>query len=214
MFVIASSPRSGTHFLRTALNTHCDLFCHGELFHRNYRSQAFFSPLDIEIIKQRQTVLDHIGPNDGFCLHYAHLQAKDCRDIISKRKDIDRVIILYRVNQLDNYLSLLIAKKTQRWLNHTSTIRVEFDIRDFRTHLQEHEDRMLHDIRFWPQRANTIMVPYERLQDRLIDIQRFLGVSPMPVAPTTKKQENRSYSEIITNWSEVETYCNNYLNGI
>lgn len=124
-FVIFSHPRSGSNFLRDALNSHPDAFEFGEAFHGNPavsiypaqilgKNQLPFEDLDLLMDK---LALERQVEATGFTLFSAakgHLLDYQAAAILASRPDIE-VIFLIRRNLLKAYVSLKRALLTGFW---------------------------------------------------------------------------------------------------
>ena len=128
-FVLLSHLRSGTHFLRSSLESHPEIVCQTELFNANARTLPY--PLTTPTAE----VIDRWGfpprpPGvraSGFVLHAYHpgalrafpgLRANpawdDVWDRLAALPDL-RVVALERRDLLRRHLSQLVADRTRRW---------------------------------------------------------------------------------------------------
>ena len=128
-FILLSHLRSGTHFLRSSLESHPEIVCQTELFNANARTLPY--PLSTPTAE----ILDRWGfpprpPGvraSGFVIHAYHpgtLRAfpwlrpnpawDDVWDRLAAMPDL-RVVALERRDLLRRHLSQLVADRTRRW---------------------------------------------------------------------------------------------------
>jgi LPS sulfotransferase NodH len=135
-FVVVTHPRSGSNYLRDALNGHPDVFDIGELFHAN----PLISVHPKEILGKDRLSLDDVDPlldalaqrerivAPGFSLFsraQGHLLDYDAAARLVSRPDF-HVIFLIRRNLLKAYVSLVRALKTGYWHVDTSGCLIEW----------------------------------------------------------------------------------------
>ncbi|CAN5494572.1 hypothetical protein BH11PLA2_BH11PLA2_22670 [soil metagenome] len=226
MFVVQSLPRCGTHLLETALQSHGDIACYGEVFNPYSRSHGY--PVDRPMVAE---VIDHcrtqslvtgflahafvgladeeVGP--GLDLAYrARPEVRAARGLWQAIPPSTPVITLRRDNLLARYVSEQVARRHSVWcvrdgerLPDPGRLTIDCDamLIDFaRTEaLVEIAGR-----RF----PHALVVRYEDLVaepavtfDR---VQAHIGVLMRRLIPGTVKL-GRPLAETITNFDEVQT---------
>ncbi|MGD2114074.1 MAG: hypothetical protein PVG07_03415 [Acidobacteriota bacterium] len=128
-FLLLSHLRSGTHFLRTSLESHPRVVCQTELFNSNARTLPYpFTTPTAEILERHGFPERPDGVRaSGFVLHSYHpgtLRAfphirpnprwEDVWDLLAAMDGL-RVVRLVRRNLLRRHLSQLLADRTRQW---------------------------------------------------------------------------------------------------
>ena len=114
-FIILSSPRSGTHMIRTALRNHPDIVAHSELFNPDFLKNEPFGPQTPEDVILGQYIFRDYPPNVeqvGFIIHrsgapFGHWP--DLWSLLQADKGLF-VISLRRRNLLRRYLSYQVMR--------------------------------------------------------------------------------------------------------
>jgi hypothetical protein len=156
MFVIQSLPRCGTHLVRTALQSHGDMVCFGEVFNPYSREHGFpvACPSVAEVLyhcRARSTPAGFVAhafvgletTETGTGLDEAYRRRPEVRAALGLWPAIPPntpVITLGRENLLARYVSELVAHQRNRWLVRVGekvplpiqvTIRREHMLEDF-----------------------------------------------------------------------------------
>ncbi|MBI1248157.1 hypothetical protein GC197_10000 [bacterium] len=226
IFVVQSLPRCGTHLLRTALMSHGEITCFGEVFNPHSRMHGFSveHPTIHEVFNHCQ----ECSAPTGFVAHaYVGLSDDETGpgldQTFRRRKEVQAarglwmtippntpVITLRRENLLERYVSLLVAEQRQNWLvcrgqSMPSPVTVRIDCGKMFADFTQIET--LIDIarqRF----PDAIHASYEQLVDdaeaTFLRIQEHLGVEARCLTPHTLKV-GRSLQETIFNLNEVRT---------
>lgn len=129
-FIIITHPRSGSNFLRDALNAHPDVFEFGEAFHNNPLISIYPKEVlgkDRLAVEDLDQLMDALAQEErivapGFSLFsqaQGHLLDYDAAARLASRPDF-HVIFLIRRNLLKAYVSLVRAMKTGYWHLDTS----------------------------------------------------------------------------------------------
>lgn len=214
MFVIRGFPRCGTHMVRTALNSHPELFCHDEIF-----NPGCFSIDDINNRGPSGNVQHFLNsPNVG-CVIHANTRRERFEgsavqhlawDYIASNLDKYQVLVLSRRDWLRRAASVAVARQTHRWQQMQDKERLEslpsveiypdfleWQFRCQQASLLDTEQRFPEAPVYW----------YEDLVDNwkseITGMQRFLGVEPMDLKPKTVKQDTRPIQEIISNYATL-----------
>ena len=208
-FLILSSPRCGTHMLRSALGEHPALVCLSEVFNPDFIMDAPFREDTPE-----QTILDeHVfcaypGGIDavGFALHRAGARFGRWPTLwqrLERDRDL-RVISLSRLDLFGRYLSYRqMREKTDRSAARVVTpeeLQAEFRIQE--TLVSAFDERFAHH--------PLLELKYEQLIDdwdaQMRRIQEFLGVETMPLRARTKKNERVPPRDLVENYDELVTH--------
>ena len=211
-FVIVSSPRSGTHMLRTALHSHPHLVCQAESFNPDLVASEPYDTswttrdvLDRHIFRQRQPRI-HAA---GFAVHRGGAPLGPWTDLWDHLSDDEElsVIMLHRHDLLRRYLSFEIMRERNRSGDpdfeparrrlEVETLRQAF--RDYEAELAGFRRRFAGHRRF--------QVSYEELRDQFprtgLRLQRFLGVPSRAIAPTTKRNPQYRLTDLVTNMPQL-----------
>lgn len=219
-FVVLSSGRSGSTFLTQLLNCHPKVFSRGELLNREELRKH-------KLLKgaQRRTLSNYIlarllppkvkVSHTGFKLfneqlEYSKLSLKELlRDLCSPL-----LIILYRVNLLEAYVSLKIAFQTDVWYSEqeTNQCSIVIDWRDFQQYVQTEKRRWRNSISS-TEGMKKMYISFEELtachkevMERVFTFLKIekctLGVSSVRQNPLPLAQKIKNYEEIM---NKVET---------
>jgi len=213
---IVSTPRSGTHFLRSILHTHPDMEFAGEFFkppNEKYpttiRDYIYDDTHDPSISN-----LDYVG----FVWHLI------LESDLDKNK-IDKFIVLERRNKLEQLVSLIIAGKTGSFANTKTTERIEVNPDHIAFFINRNKD-LYSDFRNSTQDYKNVY--YEDLcrdfEGTIEDINNYLGVGQYfhkhwgeswfriknreirHEDGVCLKQETRPMKEVIINYEDVKEY--------
>jgi hypothetical protein len=227
MFVIQSLPRCGTHLVRTALHSHGDIVCFGEVFNPYSREHGF--PVVRPTVEE---VFDHCrarSKQTGFVAHaFVGLEPTETGPGLDQayrgRPEVRAaqglwhaispnrpVITLRRENLLARYVSELVAHQRNRWLVRVGErvpLPVQVAIR--REHMLEDFARMESLMEIARRRfPSALRVRYEdhvANPDTVFDeIQTHLGLTPRMLIPGTVKV-GRPLEETISNYGEVRAW--------
>ena len=210
---IVSTPRSGTHFLRSILDSHKYMEFAGE----------FFKPLNK---KYPTTIRDYIYDDThdpsisnldyvGFVWHLI------LESDLDKNK-IDKFIILERKNKLEQLVSLIIAGKTGSFAYTKTTERIEVNPDHIASFINKNKDLYL-DFRSSIQDYKNVYYEdlCENFEETIKDIHNYLGVRQDPkqwgeswfrtngrnfVHTPLIKQETRPMKEVVINYEDVKQY--------
>lgn len=206
-YVVVCFARSGTHFLESALNRHPDITCFWEPF-----NTFAFTPTS-----SAAEILHRIWTHGGIVGFTAHWEWQgrtewvDLWDALLTVPEL-RVIQLHRENLLRQYVSKQLLDKTRTHAYLAGQPRPEvrptlhIDVHDMLTYMFILETSIAAKHRSF-EGLPSLHTTYERLtsapQDELDRIQRFLGAEPLPLQPSTQKQETRSLREVVDNYDDV-----------
>jgi len=234
-FVIMGQERTGSNLLQMLLYSHGDVMSFGEIFNPSEeirkKSIQIARPLELneDPIEYLTTYLFTRYPVNikavGFRLFYSHArdgQWQKVRDYL--RGSEVRVIHLMRKNLLDRYISYQMAMESAEWiiLNQNNvnesqrliTIDSSALIKDIleTKYYQEETEELFKDnpkaILFYEDLCQYPKGESER-------IQRFLGIDPKKLTPTTKKQQLKKKSSMINNYEKLkEEFIDGLSNGL
>lgn len=225
--VVLTYPRTGSNLLLSLLNSHSELYFHGELFHalavgyrfpgaslrklRNIAGDDLMSFRDCDHLKFLELIFT-MSPTDvtavGFKLFYDHSP-----DVLNRIFEDLRytIILLERPNRLASFSSLLISGKTGQWtttkpINPSDLHQIHFDASYFQAYVKEID----HFYQTWKEklasRGNFIEITYAELsrKQNLFEIQTLLGCKKLEQL-TTKliKQNTRHPSGRFYNKAEL-----------
>jgi LPS sulfotransferase NodH len=209
-FLILTSGRTGSSHLVSLLDSHPDLCCFGELFRPAEASLPFFyvNTPHTDPHEYLASLTDRVGKRlMGFKLTPNCLATHPEAERLLQDTRV-RVILLRRVNLLAQALSGGLAKATGVWhstggkRNPHAQVRIPPErIVGTLIKLQEQQLALVALCREHP----VFELSYEDLaaDNRLDDVQRFLGVEPQPLTSRYRRLDPRPLREKIENWEEV-----------
>jgi LPS sulfotransferase NodH len=229
-FIILTTARSGSNFLRGLLNSHSQVIAFGELFRGQKTIGWDLLPYDDFLQSQRLISTAQQDPASflentvfksfprktkavGFKIFYYHAQNESRSNLWRFLKDHKNfyVIHLKRTNTLKTMLSLKKAFITNRWTNTTGApeekLSITLDYEECLEHFNwEKNVKNQYDLYF--EDHPKIEVTYEDLANNaereIKRIQSFLGVDYQICKPTTKEQANQQLSQAISNYFELK----------
>ena len=218
-FLVLSSARSGSTLLMQYLGSHPSLLC------------SFQEPLNRETLAEQNLVGYKTGilnyltasvlPWRPWAWRYAGCkvfceQLEYCRiclhDIlVALRHPV--VVVLYRRNMLDTYVSLHIAFQTGVWFSEEEVKeerRVHVDWQAFQDYVQEERERWRESLQGLKKAKKIHFLSYEELSSNrdssLAGVFSFLGVSQSHVTAFSKKQNPLSLEEKVLNIAEIQCH--------
>lgn len=213
-FIIITRSRTGSNFLVSLLNAHPQVEAGGELFAQlkgRTTQQVWSSSFDKKSKKVQCA---------GFKIFYYHPLDSDSKAVWDKIKNDRsiRIIHLKRSNILETLVSRKIAVKTDVWLQSGNvstpsieerkvTLTPEECLKEFEsTRANEHQ------IDEQYQQHQLMELKYEELvadtPAALSQVFQFLGVKPVTVSSSLRKQNKESLSELMTNYTEIKEALN------
>jgi hypothetical protein len=211
-FMILSSPRSGTHMLRTSLHAHRNIVCLSEMFNPDYTSGNYAFTEDTP----EQEILDrYIFPPQkwriqavGFCLHRTHARLGNWPHLwetLAAMPDL-LIISLHRRNLLRRYLSFQLRPRRggePRGPSAPLVLDRNQLVTDF-----EHQaakmaefDRHFHDHPLFTLAYEDLCTNYE---PTMRGLQSFLKVPYRALKPATPKLTSQSLPEAIQNYGQLK----------
>lgn len=206
-FLILSSPRSGTHLLRSALAQHPAIVALTEMFNPDWTRGAPFNQDTPDEVILREHIFRDYPPGVravGFALHRSGARFGNWPGLWARlESDSDlRVISLSRLNLLRRYLSWRTMREPKSHPPEPKRMTAEELREEF---LRQETLVAAFDQRFASH--PLLRVNYEELDQHpdatLARAQQFLGVEPLPLAPTTARNPLRPLSERIAGFDEL-----------
>lgn len=204
-YAIICAPRCGSNWLHTLLNSHPNIVSYGEILrktHVNNPSQNL-PTLNELVFHPHSPSIKAVGLK----LFYSYLNdEKFCTSFQEALDDTDITIIhLIRKDILAQYTSLKRAKENQRWSQarpYDKTKPMYIDPEEFKAHRKELGDNK-HKIKRTFKNHAFLEISYEdlneNLDERLIEVQQFLGVKPRKLFSLLRKQAAGSLKDQIKN---------------
>ena len=212
-FIILSSGRSGSTLLRILLNCHYSVNCWGELLNREKLEEHGLKKASNEVlinyILARLLPFKLWLPYTGFKLfneqvEYCQLSLKTLLSSLYSPP----VIILYRENLLETYVSLKIAEQNQIWYSETvvNECSIEVDWEEFKEYCETERKRWQESLSELSG-SQKLFVSFEDLianQDETMNkIFDFLKIKPFPVKASSKRQNPQMLEEKVSNYEEI-----------
>jgi LPS sulfotransferase NodH len=210
-FLLLTSPRSGTHMLKSSLDSHPNIVCLTEMFNPDYIEEKY--PYDDSMPAQK--VLDEFIYCDynpeikavGFCLHRIGARFGNWPNlwqILAEMPDL-YVISLSRENLLRRYLSVQLQQI--RNLEEAELKPITFDPEKLMQDFQK-QRKKIKDINEFLSHHPIINVTYEQLcksyPATMKKLQDFLGVPAIDIQPNTAKRNNPPITNFILNYQELK----------
>ncbi len=207
-FMILSSPRSGTHMLRTSLNGHPHIEAKSEIFNPGFlKTEAYDENTPVQEIVSKHLFYQY-DPNIravGFILHRSGAQFGNWPTLwtqLEKDKDL-KIIMLNRHNLLRRYLSYCKMRDKNRSI---TACRRYFTVNELKQEFIRHEK----EVAEFEQRFSgheIIHVSYEELcsdyRATMYHLQHFLGVPVKPISPLTEKNQSKDIDQEIGNFNTL-----------
>jgi LPS sulfotransferase NodH len=210
--LILSAGRSGSTLLVNYLNSHPRIYCRGEILNSGTKIYGCLEG------KSRERLLLHIrsyyrqrrGQYVGakFHTHQFDELALPLRDVVEALHQ-PKVIVLYRENLLETYVSLQIARGNNLWcsdsvVNHEA-IRVDWH--DFLRYAAHERARWENCLAAVVGSCATHTLTFEEMvgdpQKALDGVFAFLGLPTCPVTTRTIRQNPQPLSDKIVNYAEL-----------
>lgn len=209
-FIILSSPRSGTHMIRTTLRNHPGIVAHTELFNPDFlKDEPFDANTSEDIILNEHIFCDYPPHVEtvGFIIHRSGTPWGDWPklwNMLIEDKDIF-VISLRRRNLLRRYLSYQVMRTFKGAPPSPLTFDPEVLKSDFEYQQKEID---LFDQRF--SEHPLIKVYYEDLCENyrhtVKSVLKFLKVKSRKLWPDIEGRPIRKLEEAIANYEELKVY--------
>ncbi|MFZ0256583.1 MAG: hypothetical protein WAN46_13295 [Gammaproteobacteria bacterium] len=224
-FVVLATPRTGSNWLCSLLDSHPDILCHHEIFNPegiHYALSARGGTLDFGTVEHRDSdplqVLERVWHDTlGFPVVGFKLNRGQSLVVLNRvlRDRAVRKIIIKRANRIKTFVSERIAEVTGEWESYRESelsgkqVTVAVDPAELCRHVVANQ-RFYQEIhQSLDDTAQSAMeIHYEKLTDpqELARALSFLGVSPAAkLTAGTRKQNVRSLQELISNIDDLRT---------
>lgn len=199
-FVILCSARTGSTWLHTLLNSHLNVYSHGEIKASHNNSELF---LEEFAFAKYPSFIRAVGLKVFYDLpdHKKILQ-----DIL--QSDI-KVILLTRQSLIEQFTSLKKATVSNQWSDTrgSRTWQLKLDVDEY-TSFKKNSEAELDSLKESLTNKEVFSILYEDLvaQQAVIldELQKFLGVTPKKLRSLLEKQSSTSISLQIENWEEIK----------
>ena len=217
-FVIFGAQRSGSNLLEQSLNQFANIICHGELFNPSFighaKSNEFlgfgFQKREQSPVSLIKAMIDDVDEGiAGFRVFHDH----DPRTAQIALEDPNCAKIILQRDQLESFVSLGIAKKTDQWLLHDApdrrSAKMVFDADAFQTYRKK-QDAYISNIRKTLQETGQsafwMRYPEQKNINVLNGLVKFLGQDEVlkTVKETIRRQNPGSLRDKIENYDAVE----------
>lgn len=213
-FVVLSSGRSGSSFLVQFLNCHNRITCLGELLNRELlEDQGLIGASEnylIDYVSGSLLSFNFWRPCTGFKLFNEQLEyCKLSLGVFLGRLQYPSVIVLYRENLLETFVSLKIAFQNNIWYSESTVndTRIEVVWEEFYRYTVTERTRWKHSMSQIPPLCNLLLVSYEEMTRNQTsatkDIFSFLGLIPYSCTATSKRQNPLPLNEKVINYDEI-----------
>lgn len=219
-FIIASTPRSGSWMLATALDQHPQLSMLGEVFNpalswENSTDVALLQPSSKTPLELVETIYKKFN---GFILHHTQYNSRKWKEVHKKIAYIPfRVIWLERKNKTSQVISYYLSSIKGDWhnwekkyLTNKNSISIPLPaIHSLLRNWKQDEEVVREILRNHP----STTIDYESLVSStnlvLLHLQEFLGIEyhTSPLVPQTKRT-NSEY--VISNLDEIEQFVKEF----
>jgi len=211
MFLIRGYPRCGTEMLRTALDSHSKIKCHGELFSDKYADKI----AELGITKYLQS--HKLAATDGL--------------VLSAGPTTGNTVITTATKQLlasaETLAIPMIAIQRQDLLRLAASDVIARTTGVYHVYLHEKPNRTTHTLVMTPPQlcravdnarrafdATSVLYPWAKIvlyedlvrdwEDQLNDILDYIGVSHELIGAMTRRQEVRAIRDIVHNYAELK----------
>ena len=206
-FIILSKPRTGSTLLHTLLNSHPNIYSYGETLRRVGVNKTGFT-LNNEVFKDHPKSIMAVGLK----IFYHYFEDNNFNQFFDevRRNQHIKIIHLLRNNDLDTFISLKNAEKTNQWsiekdLPYSQIRSLNPDINEFKEYLK-YSNNLQQSITQAFEKHQTLDISYEMLVKNqkicLNEIQDFLGVPQKKLFTLLKKQSPEDYN-YVSNYAEL-----------
>ena len=209
-FVILCTPRSGSNWLHTLLNSHPSIFSYGEILRRTKEGNQFKTnpKLQALVFKPHHHNIKAVGLK----MFYEYFDDEEyksvCKEVIA---DSDILIIhLTRKKTLAQYVSLKKAQKSQKWSHSGSTSFTSAILLDTKYYNRYKKDQLQLRKRVMNNFKNhqVLEISYEDLltnsNNSMFQIQSAFRVNQRKLFSLLQKQSTTSLTKQIINWEDFE----------
>lgn len=210
-FVILCEPRTGSTLLHTYLNYHPRIKSYGEVLREKVEQGLSIShqPLSTYVFRPHAPPIRGVGLKI-FYSFFQHPSFQEAFQEVLERKDI-KIIHLIREDVLQQYVSLLMARRTRQWSAARSGSdkrdnKLYIDCNDLRNFVVDHYQKQ-HLFNRLFQQHKVLTITYEQLKEEAVgvlsEVQKFLGVKPRKLLSLLQKQNKSSLDSFVENYAEA-----------
>ena len=217
LYMIASTPRCGSHLLGHALIETKNFGVPLEYFHpnnskiwkKNLKTNSTKTLLG-ELIKRRTSSTGYFG----FKAHWTHLEPLIEENIFNTFGGIRSVIWIYRRNILDQAISLCIARQTGQWINGS---KKRTDPQYNYISIVDQATRIRDQNRQWKRYLTNMFLQETKVvsyEDIIVQPNKVLKDIAQHIDPTNRIQPNYSNKTIKQSNSVSELWRGCFINDI
>ncbi len=206
-FILCADARTGSHMLQSALNSHPDINCCGEILNKGSKDSLIGNLNYEEAIDS--VFLNTKHSKNGFIIHR---HRKDIPFVWEKLECDESILIIFvtRRDQLRRYGSLKKARQTKNWIEYSekqeNELKVEFVEREFIAENLKYQSNFSNAIKMFSNHT-ALFVDYDDMNicwsDTINTVQRFLDVETKELLPKTYKQGKYFIDNIFSNSNEI-----------
>lgn len=214
-FILFFQNRSGSHLLRSLLNSHPEILCDGEILAAHQVGKIYFpyAYLNGRCAQSEQQAY-------GFKVsieHLARVQNIESKTFLANLSGLNwKIIYLQRQNVLRQAISMQIARIRKRWqdnvVNPLSGDKFNLDCQQLKRDLDRIERDLISESRNLEGIAHK-MILYERdlldsrqHQATMDEVFDYLGISRAPVKSTVFRTTSDKMSDFIENDEEIVSF--------
>ena len=210
-FLLLSSPRSGTHMLKTSLESHPNIVCLTEMFNPDYikRKYSYDDNMPAQKVLNKFIYCDYEPEVKavGFCLHRSDSNFGNWPrlwDILRDMKDL-YILSLSRENLLRRYLSVQLQEIPN--LVKADLNPMVFDLKKLEQYFNR-QNQKLAEFNEYFSNHNIFQVTYEQMcyeyETTTSKIQEFLGLPLLSVKPRSSRRKTPLISDLVVNYAELK----------
>jgi LPS sulfotransferase NodH len=210
--IVLSSGRSGSSLLVNYLNSNRYIDCHGEILSSEHcygnlegKSTTELRAHVVSFFRRRSTA--YVGAK--FLTHQFEELKITIEDVLEVLRE-PKVLLLYRSNLLETYVSLLIAQENNIWYSSDTVnhISVPVNQQEFLDYVSVQRSRWRRCLQSICGRAPLFYMTYEELveapRESMDRAFAFLDVPPAPIYTKSVKQNPQSFREKVSNYDVLD----------
>ena len=224
-FVLIGPGRSGSTLVQTLLDSHPNCVCMNELWqqkssmwrgyyvlHRKSWSTRNFNEITHNALCSPQPPWIH---SVGFKVLYGQPQDETQREITWEHLLGIKNLKIVRVkrNLIQSTISAAIARATGYWINKPTTEPIELEV-ELVKRIYERKIKLEYEMDQKLSEWSIFELNFEAftrdLASQLQVLQTFLGLTPLDLKPTLKRQNKKPHSEMIQNWDVINSMFQNH----
>jgi LPS sulfotransferase NodH len=210
--IVLSSGRSGSGLLVNYLNSNRHIHCHGEILSSEHgygnvdgKSTTALRAHVVSFFRKQSTA--YVGAK--FLTHQFEELKITLEDVLEVLRE-PKVLLLYRSNLLETYVSLLIAQENNLWYSADAVndISVPVNPQEFLDYVSVQRRRWQRCLESICGRVPLFYLTYEELvaapRERMEQAFAFLDVPSAPIYTKSVKQNPRSLREKVSNYDALD----------